>query len=151
MIDDKYKPMIPQIEGAISILKSMGVAITAMRDGYAKIMMPIEPNRSHINTVYAGSLFSLAEFSGGVIFFAAFDHTRYYPIAKAMSIQYRKPATGDVSLEVSLTREQAAAISAAADEKGKADFSMDLEIKNEDGAVACTAQGVWQIRKWPGK
>lgn len=151
MIDDKFKPMIPQLEGTIKILKQMGVSITAMQDRYARILLPIEPNRSHINTVYAGSLFSLAEFSGGAIFIASFDHTTYYPIAKAMSIQYRKMAMTDVTLEVSLTPEQAAAITAEADQKGKADFTMDLEIKNAEGAVVCTAQGTWQMRKWPGK
>ena len=151
MIHDKFKPMIPQLETTIKILEHMGIRIQTMQDRHVKILLPIEPNRSHINTVYAGSLFSLAEFSGGAIFIASFDHTIFYPIAKGMAIQYKKMALTDVTLEVGLTPEQVADITSAAHAHGKADFSMDLEIKNAEGAVVCTAQGTWQIRKWPGK
>ena len=151
MILEKYKPMIPQLETTIKILEQMGITMMAMEDRHVKIMMPIDKNRSHINTVYAGSLFSLAEFSGGAIFLASFDHTRFYPIAKAMCIQYRKMAMTDVFLEVTLTPDQVAEITRAAEEKGKADYSMELEIRNADGDVVCTAQGTWQMRKWPGK
>jgi len=34
-----------------------------------------------------------------------------------------------------------------ADTKGKADWKMDLEIKDQAGEVCCLLQGVWQMRK----
>jgi hypothetical protein len=33
------------------------------------------------------------------------------------------------------------------EEKGKADFSLELELHNADGEAVCIVQGVWQGRK----
>jgi hypothetical protein len=64
-----------------------------------------------------------------------------------MSIQYRRPATTNVTVEASLSEEAVEAIQKEADEKGKADWKMDLEIKDESGQVCCLVQGVWQMRR----
>ena len=149
MIDEKLAFAVPLLEEGVDILKKMGMKILDLEKNKARIKMPIEPNRNHIGSVYGGSLYCLAEFSGGVIFAACFDHAKYFPIVKEFSIRYRRPATTDMYLDVSLSPDEAAHISARADEKGKADFSLDLELKDESGQVCCTARGTWQLRKIP--
>jgi hypothetical protein len=89
---------------------------------------------------------TVGEYIGGPIFFASFDHTKYYPIVKALSIQYRRPVTTDVTVDASLSEEEVAAIQSEADAKGKADWKMDLELKDKSGQVCCLMQGVWQMR-----
>ena len=54
-----------------------------------------------------------------------------------------------MTLEVKLTREEADGIQQEAEEKGKADFNLDLEIKDSGGETVATVQGTWQIRKIP--
>ncbi len=147
MIDEKFKEHIPLLEGTIPIIKAMGIRILEMRDRHVKVVLPLAPNINHIGTMYAGSLFTVGEYLGGPMFVASFDHTKYYPIVKTMSIQYRRPATTDVTVEASLSAEAVEAVQKEADEKGKADWKMDLEIKDESGQVCCLIQGVWQMRR----
>jgi thioesterase domain-containing protein len=148
MIEEKYKEAATFLEQAVNIIRLTGVKVVSLRDRYAKIMLPFEPNINHIGTIYAGSLFIVAEFSGGVIYYASFDHTKFYPIVKEVSIRYRRPALTDVTLEVQLTEEQVQAIEQAAEEKGKQDWTMDLELKDAHGQICCLVHGTWQIRKF---
>jgi thioesterase domain-containing protein len=148
MIDEKYKEMVKMSEDVIKITKEMGVKIIVMQDRHVKVLMPLEPNINHIGMMYAGSLFTAAEYVGGPIFFASFNKELYYPLVKAINIQFRRPAKTDVTVEVTLSEAEVAAIQKVADEKGKADWKMDLEIKDTDGQVCALVQGVWQMRKW---
>jgi thioesterase domain-containing protein len=147
MIDEKFKEHIPLLEGTIQIIKEMGIRIAEMHDRHVKVVLPLAPNINHIGTMYAGSLFTVGEYLGGPMFFASFDHTKYYPIVKALSIQYRRPATTDVTVEASLSEEEVEAVKKEADAKGKADWKMDLELKDKSGQVCCLMQGVWQMRR----
>ncbi|HOS96339.1 MAG TPA: YiiD C-terminal domain-containing protein [Deltaproteobacteria bacterium] len=148
MIDEHYTDAAAFLEQAVDIIHRTGVKIVELRDRYARIMLPFEPNINHIGTVYGGSLFILAEFSGGVIYYASFDHTRFYPIVKEVCIRFRRPATSDVYLEVELTRERVDEIQNAAEASGKQDWKMDLELKDASGQVCCVVQGTWQLRKF---
>jgi len=147
IIDEKFKEYIPLLEGMIQIIKEMGIHIEEMRERHVKVVLPLAPNINHIGTMYAGSLFTVGEYLGGPMFFASFDHTKYYPIVKALSIQYRRPATTDVTVEASLSEEEVEAVQKEADAKGKADWKMDLELKDKSGQVCCFMQGVWQMRR----
>ena len=72
--------------------------------------------------------------------------SRFYPIVKAINIQFRRPATTDVTVEATLSEAEVNAIQAEAEAKGKADWKMDLEIKDQAMTVCSLIQGVWQLR-----
>jgi thioesterase domain-containing protein len=147
MIEKKYQDHVSMLEGIIKIVDTMGIRIVEMWDRHVKILLPLEPNINHIGTMYAGSLFTAGEFIGGPLFIACFDYTRFFPIVKAMNIQFRRPAATDVTVEANLSTEEVDAIQREADAQGKADWKMDLEIKDQAGVVCCLLQGVWQMRK----
>lgn len=147
MIEKKYQDQVPMLEGVIKIIEKMGIRIVEMRDRHVKVLLPLEPNINHIGTMYAGSLFTVGEYIGGPMFFASFDSTKFYPIVKAINIQYRRPATTDVTVEATLGEAEVAAIQSEADARGKADWKMDLEVKDKAGQTCCLIQGVWQLRK----
>lgn len=147
MIEKKYQDHVRMLEGIIKIVDTMGIRIVEMWDRHVKVLLPLEPNINHIGTMYAGSLFTAGEFIGGPLFIASFDYTRFYPIVKAINIQFRRPAATDVTVEATLSTEEVDAIQREADAQGKADWKMDLEIKDQAGVVCCLLQGVWQMRK----
>jgi len=147
MIDDKYKDIAIGIENIVPIAQKMGLRVVAMRDRYAKLMLPPEPNLNHLNIIYAGSLFTLGEFSGGVIFVTTFDITKYYPVVKEVTIRYRRPGKTNMYLEVEMEQSRADQILATIEETGKADFDLDLELKDEQGVVCALVHGTWQLRK----
>ncbi len=149
MIDEKYKDAAAFLEQAVHVIHETGVKVVELRDRYARMVMPFEPNINHVGIMYGGSLFILAEFSGGVIYYVSFDLARFYPLVKEVSIKYRRPATTAVTLEVQLSEEEVNAIQEAAEREGKKDWVMDLELKDDQGQVCCIVHGTWQLRKFP--
>jgi len=147
MIEDRQKKMTGYLEKAIGIIVKMGIKIVDFRTRYVKVLLPLKPNVNHIGTIYAGSLFSLADFAGGVLFFASFDHARYFPILKEVTIRYIRPATSSVTVELEFAPEQVGQILKTAEEQGKAEWIMDMELKDEAGQICCLVHGIFQMRK----
>lgn len=146
-IEEKHRDLVSYLEQAIKIIGKMGVRIEEFSKGFVKVMLPREPNVNHIGTVYAGSLFSLADYTGGVFFFATFDSAKYYPILKEATIKFKKLATTDMTVEVFVAPEQVENIQKTADETGKSDWVMDMELKDTQGNVCATVTGSFQMRK----
>ena len=146
-ISDEYKDLVGYLEKAIKIIEKMGIRIVDFKKGSVKILLPREPNVNHIGTVYAGSLFSLADYAGGVLFFASFDHKKYFPILKEVTINFKKPATTDITVEAALDPDLIEKLKKTADETGKADWAMNLELKDEQGNICCLVSGNFQMRK----
>jgi thioesterase domain-containing protein len=146
-ISDEYKDSVGYLEKAIKIIEKMGMRILDFQKQSVKIMLPKEPNVNHIGTVYAGSLFSLADFAGGVLFYSVFDIRKYYPLLKDVTITFKRPATTDITVETSMTPEQAEGIKKITDETGKADWALDLELKDQQGNVCCIAHANFQMRR----
>ncbi len=117
MIEEKYQDQVKMLESIIKIIDKIGIRVVEMWDRHVKLLLPLEPNINHIGTIYAGSLFAIGEFIGEGLFLASFDHTRFYPIVKAINIQFRRPATTNVTVESTLSE-----VKREADAKGKADW-----------------------------
>lgn len=149
-IDEKDRESLAYLEKAIPIIATMGLRIDGFTKGAVRITLPKDPNINHIGTVYAGSLFSLADFAGGVLFFASFDYTVYYPILKEVTITFKKPAATDITVEATMAPEQIEDLTKTADETGKATWVMDLELKDQRGQVCCLVRGTFQMRKAQG-
>ena len=149
MLDPKYKDLVDMAIASVEGIKRTGLTVLELKDRYAKVLMPLQGNASHIGTMYAGSLFALGEFAGGVIHLVSFDYNRYFPIVKEVTIRYRRPALTDITMEVDMNEEEAARIEGEAAEKGKADFPLVLELKDANGETVSIVNGVWQIRKIP--
>jgi acyl-coenzyme A thioesterase PaaI-like protein len=149
MIEEKYQVAADFCVNSIEGIRRTGIKMLEMRDRYAKLLMPIEGNGNHVGMMYAGSLFTIGEITGGVIAACSFDVKKYVPIVKEVSIRFRRPAMTDVTVEVSMTEDRVSDIEAEAAEKGKADFEMDIDITDASGEVVSIVHGTWQIRKWP--
>lgn len=134
------------LETGIKFVQNSGLKVVELRRGYVKCLMPFAGNGNHIGTMYAGSLFTVAEIPGGALFLSSFDTARYVPIIKEMTMRFQKPAKGDVTIEVSLDDAKISAISADADANGKAEFVLEGQIKTADGTVVASSHGVYQLR-----
>jgi thioesterase domain-containing protein len=146
MIEEKYRFAAEYMVTTTDIVQRTGLTVVAMRDRYAKLMMPLGPNTNHVGMMYAGSLYCLGEVSGAAIFVVAFDPAKYVPIVKEASIRYLAPALTDVTVEMSITREKVASMELELREGGKSDLVMDLELKDSGGNVVSLFRGTWQFR-----
>ena len=149
IIEKKYKAISDVLVNFVEPIKRTGLTITALGDRYARFKMPLKGNANHIGCMYAGSLFILGEFTGGVIPAVAFDLTKYYPIVKEIKIEYLSMAKTDVTLEVEISEEQVRQVESETRENGKADFILRLELKDDSGETVSIVNGIWQMRTIP--
>lgn len=149
MIDEKYANICKMAVASVPGIERTGLKVLELRDRYAKALMPLQGNTNHVGIMYAGSLFTLGEFSGGIIHLASMDFKKFVPIVKELHIRFRRPAMTDVTMEVAMSEQEARGLEAEAEEKGKADYELNLELKDEGGETVAEASGVWQIRKMP--
>jgi acyl-coenzyme A thioesterase PaaI-like protein len=149
MIDEKYGKFADSALSSVEGIKRTGVRILELRERYGRLLMPLEGNVNHVGMMYAGSLFTIGEMTGGLIYGVSFDCERFFPIVKEITIRFRRPALTDVTVEVSMTGDEVARIQREAEEKGKADYIMDLEIRDTNGETVSLVHGIWQIRKIP--
>ncbi|MBF7729875.1 YiiD C-terminal domain-containing protein [Pseudomonas sp. N040] len=134
-------------EEQIAFVQRSGLKAEVAEPGFVRLRMPLAGNQNHIGSMYAGALFTLAEIPGGALFMTSFDVQRFYPIVKEMNLRFRRPATGDILVEARLPAEQIAEISARALAEGKADYRLELELKDAGGEVVAVSQGLYQMRR----
>lgn len=147
VIEEKYKALAGYVESGIEGIRRTGLKVISLRDRYVKLLMPFQGNVNHVGIMYAGSLFTIGEVMGAAIFGASFNVGQFYPLVKEVQIRFRRPALTDITLEAELSEEQVAQIREALEEKGKADFTLELELTDAQGEVVSLVQGIWQGRK----
>lgn len=146
-MSDSNQALRTAIAAGIPFVGRTGLEIEVLEKGYTKMRMPFAPNVNHVGTMYAGALFTLAEFPGGAIFISSFDTSRFYPIVRDMSIRFRRPVTTDVWVEVRVSEEFVQKVQAEAEANGKADYEWESEIKDANGVVVAIAKSIFQMRK----
>jgi len=135
------------VENGIEFIRRMGLKVVEMRRGYVELKAPLQGNLSHVGTMYAGALFSLAEVPGGAMFLTSFDISKYYPIVKEMTIRYRKPALTDVTVKVAMSEEEMQRVAREAEETGRGQFVLRAELFDDNGQLVCESEGTYQVRK----
>lgn len=134
-------------EEAIAFVKRAGLKAETLEPGYVRLRLPLAGNENHIGTMYAGALFTLAELPGGALFATSFDHQRYYPIVKELTLRFRRPATGDITVDARLDADEIERIQREADAEGKADYRLDLQLCDASGEVVAESHGLYQLRR----
>ena len=134
------------IEKPFAFVERVGLEALVMEPRHVKLRLPLADNANHIGSIYAGALFTVAELPGGALFLTTFDVERFYPVLKAMQIRFRRPAFTDVTVEVDLTAAEVERITAQAEQSGKAEFTMYVEVKDADDRVVAQSEGTYQLR-----
>lgn len=119
-----------------------GVHLQEAGRGYVKMSLPLKGNENHIGS----TLFTLSEIPGGVLFLTSFDTEKFIPIIKAMNIQFLSVARTDVHVEVRMSETEIQRIQKEAVSRGKADYILSSQIRNDHGEVVASCEGVYQLR-----
>ncbi len=112
-----------------------------------RLLMPLQGNTNHIGTMYAGALFTLAEIMGGTVYRTYMKTPEVFPIVKSLNIKFLKPARSDIFAEYKMEQDIADKILKECLDKGKANYDILLELKDESGQVVSKSEGFYQIRK----
>lgn len=134
------------VRHAIPLADHIGLEVTELSRNRVVLQFPFEGNTNHVGIVYAGVLFSAAEIPPGILSLVRFDPTKFYPVIKEMTVKYRRPGRSAFSVVAELPEDRAEEILATAQADGKAEFVMDLEVRDEADEVLMTSHGIYQLR-----
>lgn len=133
-------------EEQIAFVKRSGLKAETLEPGFVRLCMPLAGNQNHIGSMYAGALFTLAEIPGGALFLTSFDVQRFYPLIKEMNLRFRRPATGDISVEARLSDEEIERLQREATLHGKAEYLLELQLTDATGECVAESRGCYQLR-----
>lgn len=142
------KPDMKQMfETVIPFSNRAGIKAIEISKERNEIMIPLAPNINHVGTMYAGALFTLAEMMGGAVAMSVLISERLVPIIKGLNIKFVKPAKTDITTTYALSDEEVGRIIEDVKAKGKADYTISLELKDTNGVVVAVSEGFYQVRK----
>ena len=131
---------------AIPFVKRSGVKIEKLEAGHVVCRMPLRGNVNHIGCMYAGALFTLAEFPGGPLMLATYGLSRFVPIVTALDMEFVRVAKTDITIELSLPEADISKIEAETLANGKAEFVLHGELRDSHGEVVARSRAVYQMR-----
>lgn len=134
------------MKSGIPFIDRTGADIELVERGLVRARMPFEPNINHVGIMYAGALFTLAEYPAGVMCGATFDIEKFFPIVKDVRIRFRRPAATDVTVELRMSDDEIARVETEATEHGKADFTIEAELVDANDVVVAMTEAVYQLR-----
>lgn len=134
------------VHQTVPILGAMGIEVLEAEAGRAVALLPFEPNRNHVGTAYAGSLFSVAEVLGGILALSSLSLEGYAPVVKSVTINYLRPALTDVRATVEMSAAEIARVLAEATAVGKSNYELVVNVTDENGVTVATTTGEYQLR-----
>lgn len=138
------------LQQAIPFNKHLGLEVVEVAEGRGVVRLPDEKKlHNHVGSQHAGGLFAAGEAASGGAFVGAFaDHMGgITALAKSAEIEYRKLAKGAVTATGRLDRGASELIDAIDGEEGKAEFPVEVEMKDENGHVVATMTVQWHVRR----
>ncbi len=135
------------IEEKVPAIKFMGLEVQTVEPGHVRMRLPFGPKvLNHLDIVYAGAIFALAEIVGGVAMLSAFDEDECTPLARRMEIDYVRPSRRDLFCDLTLSDAIIAEARTAVSEQGQADVTLPIEVTDERGRVIARVVAFYYLR-----
>jgi len=136
------------IEEKVPVAGFLGLSVEAVEPGRVRLRMPFSPQiKNHLDIVYAGAIFTLAEIAGGVAMLSAFEQDGCTVLARRMEIDYVRPSRSDLLCEVTLSAAVIADSRDAVRAAGKADVVLPVEVHDERGRVIARVSAFYYLRQ----
>jgi len=126
---------LEQMMQSIDTLKNMGLRVLEQTPNVLKIAMPQDGNRNHLGGIYAGAIFSLAEFPFGMMCINRFGMREIVPVVGEVTIRFLAPANSDLIVELSIPDEEWDEIERETKAHGKFKIIKEIEVKDDKGKV----------------
>lgn len=131
---------------AIPFAPRNGFRVEEVRPGFVKARIRLKGNKNHFGSLYAGAYFLVAEIPGGVLTLFNLGPA-YTPILKEMTLQFLQPANSDVTVTFELDASAVATIRDEADRTGRAAFSLQGTLYDDEGNHVATSIAQYRVRK----
>ena len=126
----------------------LGLEVAAADTGFLVSLPGSERYTNHLGTVHASALLAVAEAGSGMFLGRHFgDATGYFPVVRRLRAKFHKPARGRISARASAEPAKMERVAAELAAKGRVFVEVSVEVVDESGAVALSAEVEWFIAK----
>mgnify|MGYP000095703132 CR=1 FL=1 len=126
----------------------MGLDVQAVEPGHVRLRLPFSDRvKNHLDIVYAGAMFALAEIAGGVAMLSVFEDDECTILARRMEIDYVRPSRRDLWCDLQLPETLVAEVRASVAAESKADVIVPIEVTDERGRVIARVVAFYYLRK----
>jgi thioesterase domain-containing protein len=139
--------LLAQFGATVPFIRNTELRAIRLDQGGIEVLMPFTPNINHVGVMYAGALFTLAESMGGAVCHVYLQKEGIFPIVKGLNIKFTRPARTDISCTYKMDPTAAKKILDECEKNGKANYDIQVELKDAQGEVVARAEGFYQIRK----
>lgn len=134
-------------KASVPLFDHLNVSFEFFDDGRIRCHLPFDRKiGNHMNSVYAGVQFSIAEVLGGICFMTA-SVSGYVPLLKSMDIKFTKPALTDLTAEICFSESDIQDMKAELESVGRYDFELNSTIQDTRGNQVATGKALYAIRK----
>ena len=127
-------------------LERTGLRVLERSPGRSLLEVPIDGNGNHVGTLYAGAMFTVAEASGGVLFHATFDVTRFNLLIGTMTTRFTAVARTDCTAEAEMEPAEVSRVAQELEATNRSTFTLPITIRDEAGTTVCEVSGVYFAR-----
>jgi thioesterase domain-containing protein len=136
------------ISQKIPLAEFLGIQIEAVEPGHARLRLPFSlRSQNHLEIVYAGAIFSLAEIAGGIAMISVFDTSKYTILIERLSIEFVRPSRRDLWCDLTLPQDLVAQVKAQVAEEGKAKITLPVKVVDERQRVIARVEGAYYLRR----
>ncbi|MBN2392636.1 MAG: PaaI family thioesterase [Anaerolineae bacterium] len=136
------------IEEKVPVADFLGLEVEVVEPGHARFRMPFSPRiKNHLDIVYAGAIFALAEIAGGVAMLSAFKQDSCTVLTRRVEIDYVRPSRSDLLCEVTVPDTDVAENMAAVEADGRADVVLPIEVQDDRGRIVARVSAFYYLRQ----
>lgn len=118
-------------------------------DGITTIIPNIRVNHNHIKGIHACGLATAAEFCSGLVLLRKLDPRKERLIMQRLEIEYFYQAKSSAYARYSLgNSEFQTLVREPLEREGIAYISCEIQVKDQEQNLLCTAKTRWQIKRW---
>ncbi len=134
--DAKQTDLIPALD-------KLNARVLISEPNRIKVLLPLAGNQNHLGTMYAGALFSVAEFPFGLMHLVHFKGQPVLPVVGELTIRFLAPATTDVTVDLHVSDEEWQEMDEGTRANGKSRFKREIEILDEEENVVAVAKATY--------
>ena len=124
-----------------TLIAMSGIQVAALEERHICTQMPLgDVHVNHVGTAYAISMVLLMEVTGASLLQATYGFKKFVPIIKNIKIDYKKPTSHTLVCDLSMTKEESEARIAPILERGRGNYPLHIELKDDQGVSVAEAE-----------
>jgi thioesterase domain-containing protein len=136
------------ISSKVPVAEFLGIRVETAEPGHIKLRLPFSEHvQNHLQIVYAGAIFALAEIAGGITMLSVFDTSRFTILVERLSIDFLRPSRQELWCDLSLEHELIERVQEQVKAEGKAKVTIPIEVKDGRQRVIACIQGAYYVRR----